>query len=715
MLKRRSVPFVEQQEQSECGLCCLAMISRYYGRYLTVLDIQELAQSNRDGLSLHQLLNIAHAIGMDSKVYKGTSEELENYELPAILHWKGHHFVVLEEIKKNSYIITDPINGRMTVSSEEFNQLFSGYIMCIKLGDSFEKKKAKNLWKPYLDILINEKKLLFFLISWSLLLQVLMLMTPIVTNFVIDSIILPKKFELVKTLVIGISIVVLFQIIFTLLRSRLLVVLRNNLDWILMSRFFQHLLHMPYSFFQLRSFGDLMFRANSNMMIRQILSNQALSGFLDISLLIIFTVYLYLQSPSLTLMIFTVGIAYFYTLFIAAKKLQRLSKEELSKRTIVQWHQSEMLYGILGVKMAGMEKKMLNTWEDYYKEQLSATKKKDFYATNLEVLMFSIQIIVPFAVLALGTLQVLSNNISLGGMIAFYTLTITYFTLLSSLATASSEFVKITAYLERMVDILERPREKDGEVKVKELEGNITVKNLNFSYNNNNESSILKNINLNIKQGEKIAIVGKSGSGKSTLANLLIGLYEPTNGEIYFDDLPLTMLDRASLRKKIGIVPQDIHMFNRSIFDNITIYYPDANLETVVQAAKLAKIHQDIISLPLGYNTIISEFGTNFSGGQKQRIALARALINQPSILLLDEATSSLDAIVEKEIDQILSELRCTRIVITHRLNTVKNADKIIVLDRGEIVEIGTHSELLSKKGHYYQLDFSSQDKNYVS
>ena len=715
MLKRRSVPFVEQQEQSECGLCCLAMISRYYGRYLTVLDIQELAQSNRDGLSLHQLLNIAHAIGMDSKVYKGTSKELENYELPAILHWKGHHFVVLEEIKKNSYIITDPINGRMTVSSEEFNQLFSGYIMCIKPGDSFEKKKAKNLWKPYLDILINEKKLLFSLISWSLLLQVLMLMTPIVTNFVIDSIILPKRFELVKALVIGISIVVLFQIIFTLLRSRLLVVLRNNLDWVLMSRFFQHLLHMPYSFFQLRSFGDLMFRANSNMMIRQILSNQALSGFLDISLLIIFTVYLYLQSSSLTLMIFTVGIAYFYTLFIAAKKLQRLSKEELSKRTIVQWHQSEMLYGILGVKMAGMEKKMLNTWEDYYKEQLSATKKKDFYATNLEVLMFSIQIIVPFAVLALGTLQVLNNNISLGGMIAFYTLTITYFTLLSSLATASSEFVKITAYLERMVDILDRPREKDGEVKVKELEGDITVKNLNFSYNNNNESSILKNINLNIKQGEKIAIVGKSGSGKSTLANLLIGLYEPTNGEIYFDDLPLTTLDRASLRKKIGIVPQDIHMFNRSIFDNITIYYPDANLETVVQAAKLAKIHQDIISLPLGYHTIISEFGTNFSGGQKQRIALARALINQPSILLLDEATSSLDAIVEKEIDQILSELRCTRIVITHRLNTVKNADKIIVLDRGEIVEIGTHSELLSKKGHYYQLDFSSQDKNYVS
>src|SRR5699024_656797 len=300
--------------------------------------------------------------------------------------------------------------------------------------------------------------------------------------------------------------------------------------------------------------------------------------------------------------------------------------------------------------------------------------------------------------------------------VAFFTLTVTYFTMLGSLATSFSEFSKMKAYIERVVDILERPEEKNGERRIERLKGNITVENLSFSYNENPEEELfLENIKLDIEAGEKIAIVGKSGSGKTTVANLLIGLYEPIKGEVYFDDIALSEIDKSTLRKKVGVVPQDIHFFNRSVMENITMYSPSAQLEDVKEAAKLAKIHDDISSLPMGYNTMISEFGTNFSGGQKQRIALARALINKPSILLLDEATSSLDTIVEKEIDEILSDLDCTRIVIAHRLSTVKNADKIFVLDNGKIVEIGTHNDLLRKQGYYYELIFNYDEKSMIA
>ncbi|UOE62950.1 peptidase domain-containing ABC transporter [Priestia filamentosa] len=704
MFRYKKVPYVEQQEQTDCGLCCLAMISKYYGQHLTLLDLQDYLQNERDGLSLHALKNIATKIGLESTVHKGKAENINIKTLPAVIHWKGHHFVVLESIKRETFVIIDPVQGKVTLSRKEFEKSFSGFIMYLTPTNKLKKKKPKILWIPYLKMLSSKKKFVYSLLIFSLLLQGLLLSTPILTNYTIDSIIAPRNFDLIPILVVSMFILVIFQVLFTLIRAKLVVVLRNHLDLVLMTRFVKHLLHMPYSFFQRRSFGDLMFRINSNTMIRQILSNQALSGVLDSSLLIIFTIYLSIQSPSLTLLISLIGAIYFLVIFLATKKLHHLSKEEVTKRTVVQWHQSEMLYGILGVKMAGMEAQMFKSWDNYYRDQLFFTKKKDYYSANLETLIFAIKTIAPLLVLGLGTIKVLNGNMSLGSMIAYFTLTITYFTMLSSLAMACSEFAKMGAYLEKIVDVLDRPKEQNGDTEVKSLKGNILIKDLNFSYSHQQDSLVLQNINLEIKESQKVAIVGKSGSGKSTLANLLIGLYEPTNGEIYFDGISLTDLDKHSLRRKIGIVPQNIQLFNRSILENITTYYPEASLEEVIEVAKLAKIHDDISKLPMGYNTIISEFGTNFSGGQKQRISLARALINRPSILLLDEATSSLDTIVEREIDQILSSLNCTRIVIAHRLSTVQNSDKIIVLDNGHIVEVGDHSSLINKKGHYYNL-----------
>ncbi|WP_369902161.1 peptidase domain-containing ABC transporter [Bacillus manliponensis] len=263
-----------------------------------------------------------------------------------------------------------------------------------------------------------------------------------------------------------------------------------------------------------------------------------------------------------------------------------------------------------------------------------------------------------------------------------------------------------------MSDVLETPVEDYSDKKVikENPKGEICLESVSFCYSKYSDY-VLKDLNLHIKPGQKVAIVGKSGSGKSTLASLLMGLYAPTSGKVLFDGLDLSEIDKNSLRKHIGAVPQHIHLFNRSVFENITMLISDIGEEKVIKAAKLANIHDDIVNMPLGYHTIVSEFGTNFSGGQKQRIALARALVNEPSILFLDEATSSLDTINEKRVDDYLSKLNCTRVVIAHRLSTIQNADLILVMESGRIVEQGKHNTLIEKKGVYYNLHNVSQEK----
>lgn len=708
----RTVPYIEQNEQSECGLACLAMICAYYRHHLSLLELQELAGTGRDGISLKTLMDTGQRIGLTCRAYKKAWNDLEEIPLPAILFWKGHHFVVLEKIKNNQFTIIDPAIGRKKLTAEEFQASFSFYLLTLTPSENFQTKAKPSSWKPYFQLFLQNKKLVFALLLWSVLLQILTMVSPLITNFVIDHVILPEEYQWIGTLAWVILFVTLFQAGFTFLRARFLVKLKNSLDWGLMHRFFQHLLHLPYSFFQLRSFGDLAHRANSHTLIREILSNQVVGGLLDLNLVLIFLLYFLIQSPFLALFIILIGILYCVLLIISNERLQLLSKEELTSKTKVQWMQSEILYGILTVKMAGLENKMLSLWGDFYQDQLAATKRKENFSATFETAITVIRIGAPLLILCLGTWEVMNQRLSMGAMIAYYTLSMTFFLSLSTLVTSYSQLVKVSAYLSRMNDVLETPTEniEEKQVITKRLRGKIRIKQMSFRYSKHSPL-ILEDINLTISPGQKVAIVGHSGAGKTTLAHLLIGLYRPTAGDIYFDGYSLSKVDLSSLRKQIGMVPQQIHLFNRTIYENITLHNPDITPEMVIEAAKLANIHEDIIKLPLGYQTVMSEFGTNFSGGQKQRIVLARALVHKPSILLLDEATSSLDNINEAKVEQYLSKMKCTRIVIAHRLSTIQNADQIIVLDQGRIIERGRHRKLMKAKGHYYQLYQASLNK----
>ncbi|WP_141434324.1 peptidase domain-containing ABC transporter [Bacillus sp. 03113] len=702
--KRSRVPFIEQMEQSECGLCCLAMVFSYYKSEVPLVEFRDRGGGGRDGTNLRILRDIAISLGMVSNGYKAEVEQLKQLRLPAILHWKGDHFIVLERIKGNQVYIVDPAIGRLVLSIEEFERNFSGTVLLLHPGPSFAKWKKKSVWIQYLQLLKNESWLVSSMLVWTLWIQLLALITPIATRYLLDYVILPEDSAFMMQILAGMVALIIIYFMISFIRGRILVQLQNRLDLLLMSRFFERLLQLPYHFFQLRTSGDLILRANSNMMIREILSSRTVSIVLDGGLVLMFLLYMLKYSPVMTGYILIVGVLQVSVLLISNPPIKRLTQEEILRQTAASSYLTEVIHGILAVKSEGAEKLAYGQWSKLFQEQIKAAEKRGFIASYVETINSLLKYAAPMLILWIGSWQVLAQNMTVGTMFGFYSLAVGFLVPLYSLVTTGTQMTVMGRYFNRIMDILSAPVEQDkgSEGNVHHLKGEIKLENVSFQYNQFSPK-VLRNVSLHIHPGQKVAIVGASGSGKSTLACLLLGLYRPTEGSIWFDNEDLNHLDKTMLRKQMGVVMQHTTVFNRSIYENISLHNPELRPELVLEAAKLAEIHEDIMQMPMHYGTMLSETGSNISGGQKQRIALARALTHQPAILLLDEATSALDVTTEQRIQENLAHLCCTRIVIAHRLSTILDADKIIVLRDGEIAEAGTHHELLNNNGHYAQ------------
>lgn len=701
---KRKVPFIEQMQQTECGICCMAMISSYYKSYFSLYELREAAGNGRDGTSLHQMRELARNLGFKADWHKVNMKKLIHIQEPIILFWDHKHFVVLEKFKNGNFFIVDPSGGRKKLTENEFDKLFTGYILTCTPDESFKRRKQKSIWKPFLKLLLDKPKLLINVVITAIVLQLFTLGIPMLIQRVIDKIIMPSREDLLSFLIIGIVFLVLFQSGIALIRGSLLITLNNFLDKKMMTHFFKHLLKLPYNFFQLRSFGDLIFRANGLRSIRDILSSQLIMGALDIGLIIIILIYMINQSILMTAWVIIISLLSILLVFFSKSVLYQKNQDEITHATSVQSFQTELLYGIFGVKTAGTEKSMYNSWEKLFNKLLLAYREKGKTLNYITTVNNILKLSGPLVVLWIGAKLVFSGEITLGALIAFHALSTQFFNLTGSIVDTFNSFLLTDSYLRRVHDVLEAQPEHmpKNPIYLKELQGEVTLENVYLKYNKHQEY-ILKNINLKIKPGQKVALIGKSGAGKSTLSRLILGLYEPTQGNVYYDGHHLLDIDKESFRKNIGVVPQDVSLFNRSIKDNIALHQPDASMEDIIEAAKIAKIHDEIMQMPMKYNTIISELGMNISGGQRQRLAIARALVHKPSILVLDEATSSLDHLNEKEIDNYLSSINCTRIVISHRLTSLINSDIIVVLDEGEIIESGNHEDLLRGNGFYSQ------------
>ncbi|MBD1372090.1 peptidase domain-containing ABC transporter [Hazenella sp. IB182357] len=706
---RRRVPVIEQLQQTECGICCLAMIAGYYKKSVSFNDMHEFVSAGRDGVSLLNLRMLAEHLDFTAKVYKVNIGDLGQIRLPAVLYWENKHYVVLEKITKNAFVIIDPAFGRRKITPQQFEVAFSSYVLTCVPTEKFTQQKETNIWIPFFKILWEKPSLFLSILFITLFLQLITLGIPTLIQFVIDKVIQAQRMELLNTFLLGLALSLMFHTAFTYLRGKSLITLNNRLDEQMMKRFFRHLLQLPYQFFQLRSFGDLIFRANSLRVIRDILSNQLIKGVLDFSLLFVVLAYMFSQSMILTGFVVCLASLNIILMIWSRPRITEANQEEIVKSTAVQGLQVEVLYGIFGVKSAGVEKNLYGRWDDKFNDLLKAYRRKETVMNRLNTVTSALGLMSPMLVLWVGAQLVFEGAISLGALIALHTLANQLFSLSSSIVHTGNSFFLASSYLRRVQDVLDAPIEYQPEnpVKLEKLKGEIELQRVDFSYTKYTTPSV-RNISMRVKPGKKVAIIGKSGSGKSTLARLILGLYQPTQGRILYDGFDLNQLEKSSLRRQIGVVPQDVTLFNRSILENIKIHNPEASLEQVIEAAQIAQIHDEIMKMPMKYNTIISEMGMNISGGQRQRIAVARALVHKPSILVLDEATSSLDYQNEEKMDRYLTNMNCTRVVIAHRLSTVMNADLIIVMDEGRIVEKGTHESLLQKEG-FYEKFFSKQ------
>lgn len=707
---------VKQHDITDCAAACLATVSMYYKKEITITKLRDTLGTDIKGTTLLGLEDGAKRLGFDTRAIRVDKEGFKSkYTLPAIAHVitkEGlSHFVVVHKIKKEKVIILDPAKGKEKKSVDEFFENFDGVLLLLIPNNEFNpgKIRGEGILSKFIQLLLPQKSLFLYSIITSAILTILGIGSAFFNKILMDEILPYGLKNQLNIFVIGFLILGITQILLGAIRQHMLLYLSQKIDIPLLLGYFKHVYKLPMKFFATRKVGDILTRFSDAFTIKNVLTSVSLSLIMDIVLATVSASILYVMNQKLFIVILVLTIISAALIYIFKAPYKKINLEQMEAGARLNSQIIESLKGIETIKVNAAEENSIENLEIEYIRNLRIAFKEGVLSNVQQSISGAVSTIGNLALMYIGARMIMNGDITLGSLMAFSTLSGYFMDPIGRLISLQLSIQEASISLKRISEIYQVDKEQDDidKVKIEKIDGDIELKNITFRYGS--RSPVLKNVSIKIPKGKKVALVGESGSGKTTISKLLLKYYTPEEGEININGYNVEELDLYSLRENIAYVPQNVELFSGSIKDNITLGRVNSSYEEVKAACENAGCIEFVEKLPGKYGTFLEEAGGGLSGGEKQRIALARALIKKTNFLILDEATSNLDFISEAKIFDTLFKKgkNITMLMIAHRLSTIRSCDIIYVMDKGEVVEVGNHEELLNKKGYYYKLYIS--------